>query len=604
MKKVNFKEVEIKNFLSIGTNPVKLEFKPGLHIITGINRDKIDRRNGIGKTSVIESIYFAIFGSTMRELKKDLIPNTYTNGTCEVKLTFDVIQNNASHTYKIVRTLNPSKLSLFCDDKDVTRDSIKNTEEEIFNVLNASPSIFENCVIMTLNNTVPFMAKSKVEKRKFIEGIFNLEVFSQMLSLLREEFSDHKRIYEIELTKFEETQKTRENLENQKQTILDTRKQKISTYLARKENNSSEKIKLIEQLEEHIDIDENSINEQVKKLEEGLIQCDQKIEKFTEAKSKITTTLDQLNQKFKIIGTNKNTCPVCLKPVTEHDKEELEKEKNNIQNEINSLNEKLLTCTDNLATLKKKKPTIRTAIDKLNLKVNEIKLLEQKKINISDRIKQLDEWLVQLDDDIESLKSNTTDVDDILIDMISRVETAKEIVNKHKTHLNLLETIKYIVSEEGVKSYIVNKILALFNSILMSYLRKMDANCSCFFNEYFEEEIINEKNKICSYFNFSGAERKNMDFACLFTFMDMRRLQGDVVYNISIYDELFDSSLDEKGVELVTNILKDRVHMHNECVMVISHRKESIQHATGDVIFLEKKNGVTSKIDYNPFLDN
>jgi ABC-type Mn2+/Zn2+ transport system ATPase subunit len=86
--------------------------------------------------------------------------------------------------------------------------------------------------------------------------------------------------------------------------------------------------------------------------------------------------------------------------------------------------------------------------------------------------------------------------------------------------------------------------------------------------------------------------------------MDMRRLQGDVVYNISIYDELFDSSLDEKGVELVTNILKDRVHTHNECVMVISHRKESIQHATGDVIFLEKKNGVTSKIDYNPFLDN
>jgi hypothetical protein len=38
--------------------------------------------------------------------------------------------------------------------------------------------------------------------------------------------------------------------------------------------------------------------------------------------------------------------------------------------------------------------------------------------------------------------------------------------------------------------------------------------------------------------------------------------------------------------------------------MVISHRKDSIQHATGDVIFLEKKNGVTSKIDYNPFLDN
>ena len=47
------------------------------------------------------------------------------------------------HNYKIIRTLNPSKLLLFCDGKDVTRDSIKNTEDDIFSILNASPSIFE-----------------------------------------------------------------------------------------------------------------------------------------------------------------------------------------------------------------------------------------------------------------------------------------------------------------------------------------------------------------------------------------------------------------------------------------------------------------------------
>ncbi len=137
MKRVNFKEVEIKNFLSIGDKPVKLEFKPGLHIITGINRDKIDRRNGIGKTSLIESIYFAIFGTTMRDLKKDLIPNSYTNNTCEVKLSFEVIQNGVANNYVIIRTLNPSKLVLISNGKDITRDSIKNTEEDIYKLLNA-----------------------------------------------------------------------------------------------------------------------------------------------------------------------------------------------------------------------------------------------------------------------------------------------------------------------------------------------------------------------------------------------------------------------------------------------------------------------------------
>jgi hypothetical protein len=57
-------------------------------------------------------------------------------------------------------------------------------------------------------------------------------------------------------------------------------------------------------------------------------------------------------------------------------------------------------------------------------------------------------------------------------------------------------------------------------------------------------------------------------------------------------------SLDEKGVELVINILKERVEKYKECAMVISHRKESIKAATGEIIFLEKNNGITRKVDY------
>ena len=100
------------------------------------------------------------------------------------------------------------------------------------------------------------------------------------------------------------------------------------------------------------------------------------------------------------------------------------------------------------------------------------------------------------------------------------------------------------------------------------------------------------------YNNFSGAERKAIDLACLFSFMDMRKHQGNVHYNISIYDELLDSSLDEKGVDLVLDILKERSEKYNECVFIISHRKESIKSATGNIIFLEKRNGITRKVNF------
>ena len=127
----------------------------------------------------------------------------------------------------------------------------------------------------------------------------------------------------------------------------------------------------------------------------------------------------------------------------------------------------------------------------------------------------------------------------------------------------------------------------------------MDANCVCKFNEFFEEEIKNDKGQECSYFNFSGAERKNIDLACLFTFMDIRRMQGDVSYNLVMFDELLDSSLDEKGVELVLNILKERVETYNESIYIISHRKESAKESSGEVIYLEKTNGITRKLKYN-----
>ena len=75
-------------------------------------------------------------------------------------------------------------------------------------------------------------------------------------------------------------------------------------------------------------------------------------------------------------------------------------------------------------------------------------------------------------------------------------------------------------------------------------------------------------------------------------------MQGGVKYNIAIYDELFDSSFDEKGIELITEILQDRVEEQNECSIVISHRKESIKAVTGDVIYLEKTNGITRRVDF------
>jgi ABC-type lipoprotein export system ATPase subunit len=63
-----------------------------------------------------------------------------------------------------------------------------------------------------------------------------------------------------------------------------------------------------------------------------------------------------------------------------------------------------------------------------------------------------------------------------------------------------------------------------------------------------------------------------------------------------MFDELFDSSLDEKGIELVLDILKERVDNYNEAIYIISHRKESKKYCIGgEIVYLEKKNGITTR---------
>ena len=206
MKYVEFKELKIQNFLSIGDTPVCVEFKKGLHIVTGINRDKEDRRNGVGKSTIADALYFAIFGSTLREINKNFISNNLTGDKTVVELSFTV--NDPYHgvnDFRIVRTLGPSKCNVYKNGVDKTRDTISNTGSYIETVLSSSQEVFQNCVIMTLNNHIPFMAKNKTEKRKFIERIFNLEVFSKMLSELRSDQSEIKRDFDINVTRMEET---------------------------------------------------------------------------------------------------------------------------------------------------------------------------------------------------------------------------------------------------------------------------------------------------------------------------------------------------------------------------------------------------------------
>jgi DNA repair exonuclease SbcCD ATPase subunit len=598
MKFVTFQRLKIKNFLSIGDDEVVIDFKKGVHIITGINRDKQDRRNGVGKSTIADALYFAVFGNTVREIKKEYIANNLTNEMCRVELSFNVNSPRGNDEYVIVRTLNPSKLNVFKNGVDKTRDSIINTTEYINLVLSSSPEIFQNCVVMTANNTSPFMAKGKVEKRKFIEQVFNLQIFSQMLSNLREDINNVTKSFDIEKTKHDEIVKSIEAYENQKLTRIKERQDKINLINKKISNNDTEIQNIQTEISNCVDIDLSIKQKEIFNFNKAYDNIDDKIKQLIAQIASYNSEIKTKTEQHSRAGTNKEICPTCLRPIDLHDREHIEHEKAKLKDSIDVTSTAVVSLSSETSSLKDKSTKIKKHLIKINDELNDLKVKLQNKNMLSKRLVELNDLNKQLQDNINDINENADSFNDIIEKAKERLTSAKTELDNLKKIINLLDAVKFVVSEEGVKSYIVKKILQNFNSKLTHYLKKLDSNSICIFNEYFEEEILNEKGKICAYNNFSGAERKAIDLACLFSFIDMRKSQGNVHYNVSIYDELFDSSLDEKGVDIVLEILKERSEKYNECIFIISHRKESIKSATGDVVFLEKHNGITRRVNF------
>jgi len=192
MKKIKYKKIIVQNFLSIGNDAIEIEFKEGLNLITGQNIDNPERKNAVGKSSLMSAYFYALFGETIGKIKNEYIVNNITKGKGRIELQFDVETTENTQSYKIIRQVKPTKVELWKGDEDITRDSIANTNKYICDLLGTNPIIHKSCDIMTLSDTTPFMLKNAAEKRKFIEDIFNIEIFGLMLKDLKKYISENK----------------------------------------------------------------------------------------------------------------------------------------------------------------------------------------------------------------------------------------------------------------------------------------------------------------------------------------------------------------------------------------------------------------------------
>lgn len=597
MKKIIFKTICIQNFLSVGNEKLILNFQNGINLITGLNKDK-DSKNGCGKTTILDALYWSIFGNTIRDIKKDRIVHNHSKETCSVELEFNItgLDGNTIE-YKIERTLNPSKVHLYKKEVDTTYSTIQKTDEAILELIGANEELFRNSVIMSLDNTLPFMAQKKIEKRKFIEGILQINIFSDMLLKVRSDYNENKKGFEILTNKFTEKQKTISFFEEQKIKNEEIKKQKIE-ILQNKIKENEEKLKNNQNqtlLDTKTKIEDSlkKTEEAIKKIEEKTIKISDSLLEFTKKEATLHTEIENIQKQVNSFKNKTGTCPTCKKKLSDEDD-------SSIEIHINELLEGINTKKQEFDTVSKERHSIfneKTLFLKKSQELSDLyKSLTQKNTKIDSLIREnssISDKNIELNESITSISQEKDYTQDKIKEIFDELGELEDILLKEQKNIRILENSKVILSEEGVKTYIIKKLLVLLNNKLNFYLKKLEAPCTCTFDEMFEETIINENNKECSYFNFSGGERKRIDLAIIFTFQDILKSQAGIHYSLNMYDELFDSALDEVGSSKAIDILKENSEKNNQSIYIISHNSSVSKNNIDNIIQIEKINGKT-----------
>ena len=178
------KKIRCKNFLSYGENPVEF-------IIDKSNSTLINGKNGEGKSTIIDSITFGLYGKAFRDIKKDLLINNINKKNALIEIDLIGIDGKP---YLIRRGLKPNIFEIYENGKLVNQHAeIKEYQEYLETyVLGINFITFSQTVIISKTKYTPFMKLRSGERRQFVESILNIEVFGDMLKLQTKKISDLK----------------------------------------------------------------------------------------------------------------------------------------------------------------------------------------------------------------------------------------------------------------------------------------------------------------------------------------------------------------------------------------------------------------------------
>jgi len=561
---ITFKKVRYKNLLSSGNKFTEVQLDANqTTLILG--------ENGAGKSTLLDALCFGLYGKGFRNLKKDLLVNSINQKELVVEVEFSI----GKKQYKVLRGAKPNKFEIYVNDVMVNQDAtVKDYQEHLEkNVLKMSYRSFTQVCILGSANFTPFMQLKAVERRKLVEDLLDISIFSTMRDILRKKVSEHN--IELKETTHEvELMEERINgLNEQLNALRENREEKISKLQ-----------KTVEETKTNITNRLGEVDEKTKNVVEKESLIDDKETQKTRMQQALDMEKQLENARKKAIKEiefyeKHDECPTCQQGLDhEHKKKHVEEK------------------TAKTAEIKEAIKELETRITKINTRLEEISVINdeiteiQKEIGIiQTEILANQKYMEKIQGTIEELKLEVAGNSDVHT-RLEESEDKLDILHAKKESLvdqgHYYDIATTLLRDQGVKERIIKQYVPIMNKLINKYLAQLEFYVGFELNESFEETIKSRFRDVFKYDNFSQGEKMRIDLSLLFTWRAVARMKNSVNTNLLILDEVFDSSLDVNGTDEFMKLLNTLTEKTN--AFIISHKGDALYDKFEHVIRFEK----------------
>lgn len=644
---LTFKKIYINKFQSVEHISVELD-NQGIMIIKGINNyEKNVKSNGSGKSSIFESIIFALYGETSSGIKDPenrILNNGYSvslyiniNGTDYIinrkkedgkaivelyqvagEIAGNISGRNKTDTDKMIQNLLGISKDIFLDSIFLAQGVSTNlstlsptARKERLEILTGTEKLIEDFKSYIKDKQLDYESKCTeltLTKSKLEGNIQSLEgQINTLKSKINEINIENERKRQLGNT--EDIDKQIYNLKNNIETTTLETKKLVDKVESEQLSINEYKLKLSDLQKEKEDID-NRLNEQ----RELVYQINSKIDR---EKSEIESHQRDIIRIEKDIETIRNSdkCPTCGRKYDdaneEHIQQTISKYNDEIQQhkeEIQKLEYQIEADNNDLSTETEKGKDIRKVCDLKQCEIQDkntfIDNAISEIVSANDKIKSYSENIESMQSQINILNNkkeellkveiqSTTEYENMIVDAEKTIHgfnlEIANIVDKWNKQNDLVDVCKYSqqLITKPFRTYLLQNSIKVLNDKLRYLSNKLFSNEKDVIVINGDDSKLDIKLGDATYESLSGGEKTRVNICLLLAQKYLASNLGNINCNLIILDEVLGQCDSEAEMNIIDLIIEELESVSS--IAFIGHKELPIPCDTTLVVVKNEK---------------